>query len=44
MQQQQHKRRKCRRLKQNKDNEEQGNVQQDDLNLNFVSKSTYDSY
>ena len=44
-QQQQCERRKCRRLNQNKDDEqEQGNVQQDDLSLTFMSKSTYNGY
>ena len=42
-QQQQYKRRKCRRLIQNT-GEEQGNMQQDELNLTSMSKSTYDGY
>ena len=41
--QQQRERRKRRRLNQN-EGEEQRNVQQDELNLSFMSKSTYDGY
>ena len=40
---QQCKRRKRRRLNQNK-GKEQGYVQQDQFNLTFMSKSTYDGY
>ena len=42
-QQQQCKRCKRRRLDLNK-GEEQGNVQKDELNVTFMSKSTYDGY